>query len=120
MSDQRETIRAGLDSLEQTVQPDMTAWVTFCDQNEEHWVQYSPGQINMDWPFATPPDEHALFLKGFSNGQAIEIQAWDFDTYVTFAWPKSDNERLVEAIQFAFQSLYDLGSDFTLTWNVES
>lgn len=119
MHGHRDIIRAGLQELAAANQPGRACWVTFDVNNGEHWLQCTPTEINMDWPFSSPPSESENLKVCFGRGGAIDIRAWDTDSYVTFIPADKDIETLIAGIHSTFQDLYEIGPDYTLTYKIE-
>ena len=119
MSQQRDIIRKGLQELSDTSESGRNCWVTFEANGNEHWLQCTPTQINMDWPFSSPPGENEDFKTCFSPGRPLKIDAWDIDSYVTFTLSLPDVDSLVSGIDSTFQDVYGLGPDYSLAYKIE-
>jgi len=119
MSQQRDIIRNGLQELSNASESGRNCGVTFEANGKEHWLQCMLTQINMDWPFASPPSESEGLKVCFGSGGPIHIDAWDIDSYVTFTPNVKDVDALIAGIDSTFQNLYDLGADYALNYKVE-
>lgn len=84
MNQQRDIIRRGLQELSKASESGRNCWVTFEANGKEHWLQCTPTQINMDWPFSSLPAENEGLKVCFGLGRSVKIDAWDIDSYVTF------------------------------------
>lgn len=93
-------------------------WVTFQSLDEEHWLQYAPDTLNMDWPFRGEPGDE--FVSGYFQPLGrVERLDWEMDTFATFATECHDWEILAGVIDDLFCRLYGLGRDYRLDWRVE-
>lgn len=119
MSHQREIIRIGLQELSNATETGRRCRVSFAANNNEHWLRCTPTQINMDWPFASPPSENEILQVCFGSGRALCVDAWDMDSYVTFTPAVKDVDALISGIDSTFQDLYDLGADYVLSYKLE-
>ena len=119
MSRQRDIIQDGLQDLSNAAAGGRNCWVTFEANGKEHWLQCTPTQINMDWPFSSPPSESEGLKACFGAGHQIHIDTWDPDSYVTFTPTVRDVDSLIAGIESTFQDLYGLGADYVLTYEIE-
>lgn len=119
MSQQRDIIRNGLHELSNANESGRNCWVTFEANGKEHWLQCTPTQINMDWPFSSQPGESENLRVCFGAGRPIQIEAWDIDSYVTFTPTVRDVDSLIVGIDSTFQDLYNLGAEYALAYKLE-
>jgi hypothetical protein len=117
MSLQRAVILSGLQELSNESDSGRKCAVTFEANANEHWLQCTASRIHMDWPFASSPAESEKLKMCFGHG--IRIETWEPDSQVTFIPLSKDVDSLVAGIDSAFQDLYGLGRDYTLTFEIE-
>lgn len=95
-----------------------SGWITFEANGDEHWLQYSRGQLNLDWPFAQAPEPLQLKKYLAALGQ-FEVVAWDKDLYATINIGEPRVEVMALTIGLIFRELYGLGTDYQLTYKLE-
>ena len=120
MGQNREIILQGLQELSNARQSAPDAWVTFEANGNEHWLQCLVTQLNMDWPFSSAPTENENLKVCFGSGGLIEVHDWKADSHVTFTPAVKDVDSLVRGIDSAFEDLFDLGEDYTLSYRIEN
>jgi hypothetical protein len=94
-------------------------WVTYEANGKEHWLQYAHKQVNMDWPFSRAPDMGRM-QEYFGALGPIELVGWDSDLYATINLANPEIEALALAIGQVFRDLYELGSEYELTYKIEN
>jgi hypothetical protein len=114
---QRAIILDGLQQLSNATQFGRDGCVTFEANRHEHWLQCTPTQIKMDWPFASPPAENQKLKLCF--GKSVHIGAWEPDAFVMLIPAIQEVDSLVAGIDSVFQDLYGLDADYALTYKVE-
>ncbi len=119
MKPHREIILQGLQALSNATETGRRCFVTFTANGHENWLQCTPTEINMDWPFSSEPSENQSLRLCFGSAGPLRIIAWDIDSYATFAPAVKDVDDLVSGIDRSFRELYDLGPDYDLGYKLE-
>jgi hypothetical protein len=117
MGRHRDLILKGLQELSNAGDSGRESRVTFFANGNEHWLQCTPTQITMDWPFGIGPTEDDRLKSCF--GPAVQFGAWEPDSYTVFNPGCNDVNSLVAGIERAFEHLLGLGSNYALSYIVE-
>lgn len=113
----RAIILNGLQELSNASDSGRDCWVTFEANGHEHWLQCTPTQINMDWPFGSAPADNPMLKACFGDG--LRLAAWEADSYCTLFPANQEVDSLIAGIDRVFQELYGLGAKYTLTYKLE-
>lgn len=117
MIEHHQLILQGLEELSARLQT-TNCWATFEANGNEHWLQCADGQINMDWPFSDGPEE-SLLQEYFGSLAPFEVVSWVADLFATISIAKTDIAMLALVVDRVFQGIYELGSDYKLSYRIE-
>jgi hypothetical protein len=110
-------IMNGLQELSNATASGRQCRVVFHANGNEHWLLCTTTRITMDWPFASAPADNTSLRACF--GDALEIEAWETDSYLRLIPACRDVESFVAGIDKAFQELYGLGPEYVLSYELE-